>query len=139
MHNRAVNDARAIILFVFAIMTPALVINRKSITEQFAEAKMPFYVRFVGELYSNETHFLVFAAFISTILIALISLQTRYGNSWIFWRCFTKPIAYMINDQMPDSSLSKTRVISILAMFFGILVMIGCFVHLVMFDSALFR
>ncbi|HBA67414.1 MAG TPA: hypothetical protein DCZ48_14815 [Methylococcaceae bacterium] len=139
MHNRAVNDARAIILFVFAIMTPALVINRDSISEHFSTTEMPFYLRFVGELYSNQTHFLIFAVFISIILIALISMQTRYGNSWIFWRCFTKPIAYMINDQTPDSSLSKTKIISILAMVFGIMVMIVCFVHLVLFDSALFR
>lgn len=45
MHNQAVNDARALILFVFAIITPALVINRGSISKMYDTYPIPSYIK----------------------------------------------------------------------------------------------
>lgn len=134
MHNRAVNDARAIVLFVFALITPALVINRDAIANNFNNRDIPLYIKFICQLYSNQISFVIFIVFVFLTLIVLISMQTRYGNSWIFWRCFTKPIGYMLKDETPNTSMSKTQLISTSIMIVGLSLMIGFLVHLVMLD-----
>lgn len=135
MHNSAVNDARAVILFIFAILTPALVVNRQAIENVFAKKTsnidLPYYVQFLIDLYSNEVKFSFFVGFIVLLIIVIVSMQSRYGNFWIFWNCITKPVALIINDKNPAKFMSKAQIISFVGMFIGLSLMISMFINLI--------
>lgn len=133
MHNRSVNDARALVLFIFAIMTPAIVVNREALVDKFASSNLPIYVKLIGDIYSDELNFSIFIFFICLSLIVFISLQTRYGNFWIFFGCIKKPVKFIIDDTEPHRLLSNTNVISVVLMSLGLLFAFGFLFHIILY------
>lgn len=85
LHNQSVNDARALILFVFAMLTPALIINKEAINQLYNSSTLPKYAQWIGNLYSNDNSFTVFICLTSIYFFVYISFQTHYGNFWVFW------------------------------------------------------
>jgi hypothetical protein len=122
MHNQAVNDARALILFVFAIITPALVVNRDKIISSYESYPIPNYVNWLGGLYSNGTAFLLFICTVGIFFTTYILLQTRYGNFLILMGCIKKAVAYIVADKGDNGILSKSNILSVVMVVLALII-----------------
>lgn len=112
MHNQAVNDARALVLFIFAIITPALVINRESISKIYGSYPTPSYIKLIGDLFSNGASFAYLISIISIFFTIYILLQTRFGNFLILMGCIKKAVATIVSDRRMDDIFSKSNLIA---------------------------
>jgi hypothetical protein len=116
LHNQAVNNARAFILFLFAMITPALLINK-------GLDSPPSYIRWISNWYSNGLNFTFLIAFITTFLFFYISVTSYYGNFWIFWGGIKKLVALVVKDREPNTFFSNSSVLSILLIIVGIFIL----------------
>ncbi len=124
LHSQAVNDARAIILFIFAMITPALIVNKTGIKEVFNSGDIPSYIQWISDLYSTNTSFAFIVGIVSLFLFFYISINSHFGNFWIFLRGIKKTVAFIVKDRSPSSLLSNTNVLSILFLVLGILAVV---------------
>jgi hypothetical protein len=122
MHNQAVNDARALILFVFAVITPALVINRNHITEIYKSNPIPSYIKWVGDFFSTGTAFSFLICTVTLFFIVYISLQTRFGNFLILMGWIKRAVARIVNDNREKDLFSNATVLSGSIISIGILI-----------------
>lgn len=120
LHSQAVNDARAFILFVFAMITPALFINKNS-------ENTLGYIQWISDWYSSGMNFITLIAIITTYLFFYISIKSHYGNFWILYSGFKKLVTFIVHDREPNNFLSNTHIVciiiillSIFAVIFGI-------------------
>ena len=120
LHNQSVNDARALILFIFAMFTPALIFNKEAINQLYNSATLPKYVQWIGDLYSNGSSFAVFICLTIIYFFVYISFQTHYGNFWIFWGGFKKSVGFIVKDRSPNLFLSNSTVLSTIILLMGL-------------------
>jgi len=124
LHAQAVNDARAGILFVFAMITPALIVNSGSIKKAYASGGIPSYIQWISSFYSTGINFAWSIGIISLFLFFYISMNSHYGNFWIFWRGFKKSVAFIVKDRSPKRLLSNTHVMCAVIIILGLLMVV---------------
>ena len=121
LHSQAVNDARAIILFVFAMVTPALIVNSSGIKEEYSDSAIPSYIEWISNLYATNIHFSVILGVVSLFLFLYISISSHYGNFWIFLSGVKKSVSFIVKDRAPNNLLSNTNVMCTVLLILGIL------------------
>lgn len=121
LHSQAVNDARAIILFIFAMITPALIVNSAAIKEVYNSVNIPDYIKWISNLYSTNAHFASVIGLVSLFLFFSISINSHYGNFWIFWAGIKKSVIFIVKDRSPSSLLSNTNVLCAVLFVMGFL------------------
>jgi len=92
LHNSTVNDARAGILFLLAIMTPALLTNQHTQTP-------PSYIQWVSGWFVSGTGFGSLMLVIGIFLLSYILVNSHFGNMTILWYAFKKSVAIIVNDK----------------------------------------
>jgi len=121
LHSQAVNDARAIILFVFAMITPALIVNSAGIKEGYSDSAIPSYIQWISNLYATNINFAVILGVVSFFLFLYISTNSHYGNFWIFLSGFKKSVSFIVKDRAPKEFLSNTNVMCAVLLVLGFL------------------
>ncbi len=111
LHNQAVNDARAFILFLFSIITPALLVNRSA-------NPPPDYIQWISNWYLNGMNFSLLVTGIIIMLFVFISVNSHFGNFWIMWQGFKKSVAFIVKDREPKHILSNSNVLSFVISIF---------------------
>lgn len=120
LHSQAVGDARAIILFMFAMITPAILANKINIIRP-----LPDYIEWITSWYSSGVSFIVLILIIVFVLFLYVSVNSHFGNFWILWVGFKKSISCIVKDDNPDAFLSNSNVLSITIIFIGLCVLIS--------------
>jgi len=124
LHNQAVNDARAFVLFVFAMITPALIVNNSGIKEAYNFSDIPSYIQWITSLYATSTNFLLILGIVTLFLFSYISINSHYGNFWIFWGGIKKSVAFIVKDRLADSLFSNTNIMCFLLLIMSFLFVI---------------
>jgi len=124
LHNQAVNDARAFVLFVFAMITPALIVNNAGIKEAYRLSDIPSYIQWISSLYSTTVNFSLILGIISLFLFIFISINSHYGNFWIFWGGIKKSVAFIVKDSSAGVWFSSTNIMCFLLLVMSFLFVI---------------
>ncbi len=117
LHSQAVNDARAIILFIFSIITPALIINKDA-------DPVPDYIQWISNWYQSNISFSLVVAGIALFLWVFVSINSHYGNFWVSLFGFKKAVARVVNDNENNSIFSNANVLSITSILLGLCLLI---------------
>jgi hypothetical protein len=99
-------------------------VNKTGIKEVFNSGDIPSYIQWISDLYSTNTSFAFIVGIVSLFLFFYISINSHFGNFWIFLRGIKKTVAFIVKDRSPSSLLSNTNVLSILFLVLGILAVV---------------
>ncbi|NOR70367.1 MAG: hypothetical protein GQ532_11865 [Methylomarinum sp.] len=114
LHNQAVNDARAVILFIFAIIMPLIIINK-------GNTDPPGVGVWIAGLFSTDVSYLSFIVLMFAAMLVYIKFQFKYGNFGIFHRSLRKSVSYIVTDRKSNDFLSNTNVFSTILIVFSVL------------------
>lgn len=123
LHNQAFSDAKAFILFVFAMIMPVVIINKD-------KDNQPEFVAWIFSLFSSNTSYFSFLALMIVFLWVYVGFQIRFGNFWIFQSILKKSVAYIVKDRAPNQLLSNTNVMTTMILLFSSISLIyGIFLY----------
>lgn len=122
LYGQAVNEARALILFIFSMVTPALIANK--LTASSSLSSTPDYIQWIANLYSSGVNFTTFIVLVIAFIFFYITINSHYGNFWIFFSGIKKSVAFIVKDRAPKGILSNSTIMSIIIVLLGILSMI---------------
>ena len=111
-------------LFVFAMITPALIVNNAGIKEAYRLSDIPSYIQWISSLYSTTVNFSLILGIISLFLFIFISINSHYGNFWIFWGGIKKSVAFIVKDSSAGVWFPSTNIMCFLLLVMSFLFVI---------------
>lgn len=112
IYNVAINNIRAIILFVFAvIISPALIVNRDAIKNSLSSDNVPNYVLWIISWYTNTNSFIFLIISIVAIFLLYRFIYFNFGTTGIFFNMVKKSVSLIVGDKYPNNTLSNSNVL----------------------------
>lgn len=127
-YDHAFGYARTMILFLFAMITPALAVNRNIIKDYLisnvsadGDGDVPSYIKFIIDGYSSTANFIYSMIGMLVILSVVAILSYKHKNLWILFCKVKKSISNLISEKYPDKWTYNSSLIAWLLVVFSIL------------------